>query len=226
MALTNRYLENNGDSLDEVFVNWNKQLQPNRKSFIEQDERTKAVYDVFRQFYKSYDLLELGNLEWANKLNENSRYVLIQDRILYSVSTSEDPDSICKEILRDSIINFRPPVDVPRDKVLYLNVTFGQGLQNFLSSDQLSTTGQSQHISNDEAPVRQRLISSYVKLLPRNLGGSRHFTSDPYITSIVFNSSLSMASIDFLVGYQGGNVTMKKVDGKWIIVRPETNWIE
>src|SRR5438093_12161670 len=73
------YNQRKTDSLDQFFTGWNKTVQPNTEAFIHQNDTVNAVFGVYKAIYKPFNLLQLGDWEWGNKLNENCRYVVVQN---------------------------------------------------------------------------------------------------------------------------------------------------
>ena len=61
------------ETLGQVFLEWNEKVRPNTTEFIEQNDTIKAVFEVYKEFYKPLDLLKLGNWEWGNRLNSHCK---------------------------------------------------------------------------------------------------------------------------------------------------------
>lgn len=223
-------------SLDRFFSNWNKLIRSNNQSFIKQNDTIGAIYTIYRVFYKPTDLLKLGKWEWGNKLNADAKYIVIPTAIAYAVV----PDSILNDIdkhrdrLNDKmkqysvIDDFRPMVNIPTGKVLYLTGEYAQALSTFLGTK--STKAGEGNIMNPSMPAgesekRYNLIRPYIPVLHGHWGGW-HLGTHPRISIIILNESLTKAYIDFRVGYQGGEATMIKIGNEWEINTSNTTWIE
>ena len=74
------YKQAQPDSLRQIFINWNKTVKPNSDDFIRQNKTINALFDVYKEFYKPFNLLKLGDWEWGNKLNSECEYVVVQKK--------------------------------------------------------------------------------------------------------------------------------------------------
>jgi len=120
-------------SLEEIFLEWNNKIIPNTDDFINQNDTINALFKVYKEFYNPLDMSKLGSWEWGNKLNLNSKYVVIKNRIYYIVLPSDSLDGYDWQTLKtDSIENFRPPVNLEKNKVLYLTAEYENFIYNFL----------------------------------------------------------------------------------------------
>lgn len=214
------------DSLDQFFKRWNSSIPPNKTVFVNQNDTIKAVFQVFRVLYKPFDLLKLGGWEWGNKLNANAKYAAIQNKIYYSILATDDLNGANNNV--DSILNFRPVTNIPEIQVVYLTTEFREALYNFLGSDE-SELGEG-NIMNPSQPKgesqrRYQLLRPFIPILHGHNTGWNIGTS-PTIESIKFNKSLTLAKVQFIVGYEGGEAIVKKVGNEWIIASSKATWIE
>ena len=94
------------DSIGQIFVNWNKTIKPNSNEFIHQNDTINALFNVYKEFYKPLDLLKLGDWEWGNDLNSKCKYVVVQNKIFYSVLLTDNFDDFdWEKSKKDSIDN-------------------------------------------------------------------------------------------------------------------------
>lgn len=218
------------DSFEQIFIDWNKTIKSNTDNFINQNDTINSVFNVYKEFYKPLDLLKLGNWEWGNALNENSKYVVVQNKIFYSVIQTENFNDInWSKLKKDSIINFRPPLDLDKNKILYLTDEYAESINKFLGTE--STQLGEENIMNPSIPEgetekRYEILRSYIPLLLGHWGSYWHLETHPDISIIIFNKSLTKAKIDFRVGYQGGEAILEKNGNNWIIKESKETWIE
>lgn len=228
--LETAFKQNSADALRSFFIKWNEQVKPNTAEFIEQNDTIEAVFSIYKEFYKPLDLLKLGSWEWGNKLNSNCKYVVVQNKIFYSVIPSDNiEDSDGQTLYRDSLINFRPPLNLDSKKVLYLTVEYDKSLNKFLGRK--STEIGTPNIMNPSRPVgeskkRYEMIRPFIPVLHGHWGGYWHSETHPDVSNIVLNNSLTKARVNFRVGYEGGEATLEKKGKEWIIKKSEATWIE
>ncbi len=218
------------NGLDEIFLEWNKTIKSNSEDFINQNDTISAVFKVYKEFYKPLDLLELGNWEWGNELNSKSKYVVIQNKLFYSVLSTDNLDDYdWKKSKTDSIENFRPPVNLEKNKVLYLTDEYATSINNFLGFES-SILGED-NIMSPSKPIkksekRYEMLRSYIPILHGHWGGYWYLETHPDVSIIIFNKDLTKAKIDFRVGYQGGETILDKNGSNWIIKESKETWIE
>ena len=218
------------DSLRRIFVEWNGTISPNSEDFIYQNDTINAIFSIYREFYKPFDLLKLGEWEWGNDLNSECEYVVVQNKIYYSVLSRRKIDDFdWEESKIDSIENFRPPVNLDMNKVLYLTNEYAEAITNFLGTE--STEFGEGNIMNPsrakgESEKRYEILRQFISILHGHWGGYWHIETHPIISVLVFNNTLTKAKIYFRVGYQGGETFLEKRDNNWIITESEATWIE
>lgn len=224
------FKHNSQDTLRQLFADWNQMIKPNSKDFIEQNDTIKAVFDSYKVFYKPLDLLKLGDWEWGNDLNSNCKYVAVQNKIFYAVVSSDNFDDFNWDTShKDSIINFRPPLQIASNKVLYLTTEYEKSINYFLGTE--STEMGTPDIMNPSRPEgeskkRYEMIRPFIPILHGHWGGYWHLKTHPVVYIILFNSDLTIAKFDFRVGYQGGEATLTKGSNAWIIKESKVTWIE
>lgn len=224
------FKQDSQDSLRQFFVDWNQMIKPNSKDFIEQNDTIKAVYDAYKVFYKPLDLLKLGNWEWGNELNSNCKYVAVQNKVFYAVVSSNSFDDFnWKTSHKDSISNFRPPLQIDINKVLYLTTEYDKSINNFLgteSSEMGTPNIMSPSRPEGESEKRYEMIRPFIPILHGHWGGYWHIETHPYVYIILFNKDLTIAKFGFRVGYQGGEATLIKGQNGWSIKESKETWIE
>ncbi|WP_209332256.1 hypothetical protein [Lunatimonas salinarum] len=216
----------------QFFLDWNETIQANTEAFVGQNDTIKAVFDSYRAFFIPLDLLKIGNWERGNELNVNSKYVAVQNKIIFSITTADNFDDFSKtrEIYYiDSISNFRPPLSMNDGKVLYLTPEYKKSLNYFLGVKIIESKEpykMNRGLPLDEVEKRYNRIRPFIPILYGHWGGHWHIETHPLVYSIIFNKDLNLARFDFRVGYQGGEAILKKENNVWVIKRSEVTWIE
>lgn len=227
------YKNKSTENMEKIFNEWNKSLNANYNNNYPNEE-IKSVYEVYAEFYKPYDLLKLGDWEWGNELNSNSRYVLIQNRIDYKIYDSDNLEKIAENektisYKKDSIIDFRPRLNIENSKILYLLPKYRKELVNFLGT-QSSKFGKpnimSVSRSKKQSAKRYKFIRPFLPILSGHWGGYWEIETSPEVFFISFNKIFTEAKVFFSVGYQGGKTFLVKENGKWIIKDSRATWIE
>ncbi len=218
------------DSFGQIFIDWNRRVKPNVDDFINQNDTINAVFNVYKEFYKPLDLLKLGDWEWGNDLNAKCKYVVIQNKIFYTVLLSDNFDDFDREkSKKDSIENFRPPINMDKNRVLYLTKDYADAINGFLGTESTKISEgniMSPSQLKEEGERRYEILRPYIPILHGHWGGYWHLATHPRISIIIFNKTLTRAKIDFRVGYQGGEATLEKNGSSWIIKESKATWIE
>lgn len=222
--------QNSQDSLKQFFTDWNIMIKPNSNDFIEQNEIIKAVYDSYKTFYKPYDLLKLGNWQWGNNLYSESKYFVVQNKIYYAVIPSDYLDEYSWALShKDSICNFRPPLQIENNKVLYLTSEYEKSITFFLGTES-TELGMPNLMTpsrpKGESEKRYEMLRKYIPILHGHWGGYWHIETHPFVYYILFNNNLSLAMINFRVGYEGGEATLIRGINGWMIKESKETWIE
>lgn len=219
------------DSFGQFFTNWNNVIKSNTVSFIHQNDTIAAVFNIYKVLYKPLDLLKLGEWEWGNDLNSECKYVVVQNKIFYSVLEANhfNDDYSWEKTKKDSIINFRPPIDLDSNKVLYLTAEYEKSINKFLGTE--STTVGEGNIMNPSRPKgesekRYNTLRQYIPILQGHWGGYWHIETHPEISVIVLDKALTKATAYFQVGYQGGEASLVRNGNIWIITKSKPTWIE
>jgi hypothetical protein len=126
-----------------------------------------------------------------------------------------------KFIKRDSILNFRPKINIRSRKIVFLNNKYEKEISLFLSDStdtKIST--------KDEKENRKKFIENYVKIYEGHWGGYWQLTTYPEAYSIIFDNKMNYAKIYYRMIYQGGEAILKNENGKWKLIESKLTWIE
>ena len=207
-------------NFSKFFMDWNILVPYHTAKFIEQDNVAEVIYEIYKEFYKPLDLLRLGNWEWGNNLNSNSEYVVVQNKIEFAILKEELFDiwfrsDIYESIKFETIDDFRPPVNLAKDKILYLMPEYAEALNMFLGTE-----------IKDDTWERRDFIRPYIPILVGHWGGYWHLATHPEVSRILLDTNKTTAKVYFRVGYQGGEAILKKKENRWVIEESRATWIE
>lgn len=221
------------NDLEQFFKDWNESVFPNTVEFIQQNDTVEAIYEVYKLFYEPLDLTKLGNWEELSKnLNSNCKYVAVQNKIIYGVVediiSSELPSYYYSlHSAYDTINDFRPSINMAKEQVLYLLPEYEEALNIFMRTESIGKESTEYNWGNYEDILkRYEFIRPYIPILRGHWGLYWHLATHPQIHQIVFNKPLNKAIIYFRVGYQGGEVILKKQANQWTIIESRVTWIE
>jgi hypothetical protein len=214
--LENAFQSSSIADLEQFFAEWNKSVSPNTVEFIKQNDFIEAIYGVYKEFYEPLDTTKLGG--WWGK-NSNCKYVAVQNKIYYGIvedSLLESPYIDYPYIL-DSINNFRPPINLTKEQILYLLPEYEQALNKFLGNPS---------IPRYDIDERYAFIRPFIPILIGHWGNYWHIATHPVIDLVLLGTSKATAKVLFRVGYIGGEAILKKEANEWTIVESRWTWIE
>lgn len=129
----------------------------------------------------------------------------------------------------DSKISFRPPVSFPNKKIVYLTKKYKRILDKFLGNRHVGFAKESimqVAYSKGKSQERMDFINNAVKIFYGHWGGYWQYETYPQASSIIFDSQMKRAVVNFRFVYEGGQVLMEKQNGEWTIVSGRLTWIE
>ncbi|MBE7171583.1 MAG: hypothetical protein INR73_13395 [Williamsia sp.] len=222
--------QQDSSGFNDFFAAWNKISKPNTHAFINQNDTTKAVFNIFKTFYQPLDLLKIGDWEWGNNLNAHCKYIVVNNKIYYSVlATDSLKDYNWQTSKKDSVEDFRPPVNMKSSIVLYLTKEYFEAINHFLGTE--STARGEGNIMNPamaagKSEQRYKMLRPYIPILHGHWGGYWHLSTHPDVFNIILNKGMNKASIDFRVGYQGGEAVLERSGENWVVRESKATWIE
>ena len=207
--------------LAQFFGVWSKNITPASQQEIQgMSPLHQEAYRVFTVFYKPHQLDSLGGSEWGNHIYQNAKFLLVQNSIIIRKEDSSE---------RDSITDFRPVVAVPNKQCIYLTSAREKTLTAFLGNTHvpLGTGGIMQPArSSGESEKRKQFLENLVKIWPGHWGGYWQLGSYPVAYTITFDKDMLTAQVDFQMIYEGGESTLKKINGQWELISSRRTWIE
>lgn len=213
-----------------VFKFWNESITQDFPSSSFNNDTIHAIYSIFRELYKPFDLLTIGNWEWGNKLNSGCKYAIVQGTISWSIGSSDsltDDDAGRKSV--QTLNDFRPPLNLDKQQILFLKPAYEQAINQFLGtkSTKLGEGGiMNPSFPKGESEKRYWFIRPIIPVLHGHWGGYWHIATHPEISKIILNRKLTRALVIFRVGYQGGEARLLKNENHWEISTSKATWIE
>lgn len=244
--LSEAYEGNDEEKIQQYFKNWNKESKQQVKKEYE-DELERNSYEIFRVVYRPYDFGSLLNerQDWGmvetslSDLIHASEYIVIQDKISYVLWdftnwVEEDGKSAIanyniKRNERKYIEDFKPPVNIDEDKLLYLSKEYQDALLQFLGTQEhpfAEKNIMSPAYPKDETMRRYEFIKSYIPILYGHWGGYWHLNTHPDVGTIIINKEMDEAIALYRIGYLFGGAELKKENGKWRLIETKCMGME
>ena len=129
----------------------------------------------------------------------------------------------------DSILSFRPPVNFPNKKIVYLTTEYQRLLDGFLRNDHVGFAKESiMQVAYSKGKSRKRMdfINTAARIFYGHWGGYWQYETYPQASSIVIDSQMQRAVVFFRFVYEGGKVILEKQNGEWTIISGKFTWME
>ncbi len=129
----------------------------------------------------------------------------------------------------DSAVVFRPKVSFPDKRIVYLTDEYVQLLNGFLGNTHVDWGTESimqTAYAKDESRQRMEFIKKAAKIYYGHWGGYWQYETYPKANSIIFDSSMQRAVVNFRFVYEGGEVYLEKQNDEWVVVSGKLTWIE
>ncbi len=209
---------------------WHVTVPPNSDSFINQNDTIKAVYSVFNSIFNTDSLFKLGDWEIKNTNKMKFQYVVLPNKIIYSVSNKDSINLNTTFRVGKNITDFRPYLtNIDTSKILYLLPEYHYAIENFLGID---TQSAQRNFNTDPMPSngpmfeRAALFKPYIQIAHAHTLGFWILETFPIIEHIMFNKNLTQAKVTYRVRYEGGQALLSKSGNSWVIKKAETTLIE
>lgn len=133
------------------------------------------------------------------------------------------------DVLKDSIVNFRPVINCDGKLPLYLTPAYDSLLNQFLGEEYIPL-GQYDIMrpayATELSKTKSEFLEKYVRIFYGHWGGYWQLLSYPEAFSVKFDKDMQYARIDFRMIYEGGEAMLKKLNGKWTLISARSTWIE
>jgi len=98
------YKKGNKDSLESFFSKWEKEYeQISVDQFNNLSDTLKDVYTIFTDFYTPLDLKRICSSEWGDSIYNSVDYVIVQNRIDFSIVSTLDKRKIILNYLEKNV---------------------------------------------------------------------------------------------------------------------------
>lgn len=129
----------------------------------------------------------------------------------------------------DSAIEFRPQVWFEGKKIVYLTEKYKDLLDSFLG-DKHVDLGENNVMqpaySKGKSRTKQAFFNNAALIYYGHWGGYWQYETYPRASQIIFNPEMNRAVVLFRFVYEGGQVTLEKQKGEWVIVDSRFIWVE
>jgi hypothetical protein len=171
-------------------------------------ETEKNVYRVFQTVYSPFDISRLGNHEWGEMYGDLN-YVVVQNRVRIDHAYGQ----FDSEYVTDTIIDFRPEIEIPDKTILYLTENYGEAIYDFLGVEVNPYRPEDTTINaltSEETIDRLEFLNQHLAILIGHWGWYFHIETHPEVTYISFNKEEDKAMAYFRVGYMFGTTYLSK----------------
>ena len=232
--LENAFKNKSIEKYDIFLEKWSLESCPNNRIDTLSNIH-RAVYEIYQDFYNPFDLQRIGSGEFGNELYEGIKYYIIQNFIgiellntdSLNFSTFENTSPFL--IKKDSIINFRPKLELVQAKALYLYPTYDKIINQFLGHKYypLGRGGiMNPAKAKGKSAERLNFLNSRLKIIHGHWDGCYHIETHPELFEIQFNKDITLARVNYRLVYQGGYAIYKSENGKWQLQDAKLTWIE
>ena len=195
-------------------------------------EVEQHVYEIFQMYYSPRDLGRLGRTQPRPKVREagpdyykDIQFALVQNEIRFDVfdTIPERPFFVGQipPITSLKILDFRPNVDVPGARVIYLSGKIHKSIERFVTTRYYRGQTLPRNVSMDRAAFMEPDVRIYRLFW----GHGWHFETDPKVSSIVFDKDLEHAVVHSRIRHRGAEARFERIKGEWRMVETKLTWI-
>lgn len=184
-------------------------------SIVETLDKKKIIFTYFKNNVKD------------SSINENYLETLLKDTTDYSLGFTYF--SSIKYLHEDSIMDFRPNVNIDSVGVLFYKSDYTRTIARFLKNKHHKLGfGGIMNPARAKGKSEKRLdwINTKVKIFHGHWGGYWEMTTFPSVDIILIDKERETALVFFTLVYQGGEALYKKIDNKWTLIESKLTWIE
>jgi hypothetical protein len=233
--LEDAFINNKFKEIGHLFIEWNRKIKPNTEEYILQNDTFKAIFNAFNSGFQPDTFKEFPYFYqyWRYKDAADCciRYFVIPNAILFSIADENNFENIdYRKLQIDTLFNFRPHLDLEKQKILYLTPEYNNAINKFLKSK--LNIRDCVNIDNDsikklwaDKGKRYKVISQYIRIFA-TFGTTRDVETHPIIYRIIFNKALTKAKLGFRIGEEGGYILVVKKRKKWVFKEYKITWVE
>jgi hypothetical protein len=221
LKLENAYTQESESDLKNILDEWSSVVNAKSISSLSNDTE-EAIYKIFIEFYNPFNIDRYGIHEWGNDMYAGFNYVIIQNEVHY-LKESDVPDYSNY----DSIVDFRPEIDLEGKSTLYLVPDYHEAILYFLnpSYNPLENTPIFEEVS-EESWNRYEYLRQQLAIIPGHWGNYWHLETHPYIDYLTIDNALQKATVHFRIGYMFGEAEFQKSLLGWDMTSSDITAIE
>jgi hypothetical protein len=216
--LITTYKDSCTECLKNILEDWKNEFTPNTNIPVS----LQFVYDVYKEFYRPWDLGRISESEWGDNIYEGYSYYIIQSSIKYDYESTFSTDSKFSSNIY-TIEDFRPEIANDTINLLYLTNTYANAINCFLDVDyeyiKSSPTAK-------ESYAKYSFLNNYLFFFQGHWKNYWKIETNPFVERMSFNKAKDKVRVDFILGYQGGEAILEKNGDDWEIVDYYMTWIE
>jgi hypothetical protein len=227
-SLETAYSRRSYELLRQFLDDWSYICRPDTSRFS-RSKLFREVYDAYEAFYepKNYDSLFLKTD--ARSLT-SLKYLVVQDRLTVLVVDDKkfaffslvNQDAALRKAKKVIITDFCPFLKTSSSKPLYLTERYKKIISSFLES-QWNSEGRIETVhdigTKDRVLDKVRFLKKFMRIYPSHWGDFWIVETEPYVDSIVIDSTFDVAVIYYSINSQIGECRLKKESNKWVIMR-------
>jgi hypothetical protein len=213
--LENAFQQSSKSELEGFCREWNRSIPFNTTNYIKKDESVEIIYEIFKEFYNPYDLQKIigfGLVDIENNHYPYGKYIVVQNKINYTIISKENFDKYQDNL--KTIKDFRPPLTLANEKILYLIPEYSKAIDKFLGKEM-----------NEDAEKRGSFLSNSIPIIHGHWSGW-HIETHPEVDRIYLDTDRTTAKVFFRVAHRGGEAILEKKANGWEIVESYATWIE
>jgi hypothetical protein len=210
--LENAFQQSSTSELEDFCRAWNSSVASNTANYIKRDANVEIIYEIYKDFYNPLDLNKLGFglCDIDNNDYPYGKYIVVQNKIDYTIISKENFDKYQKDL--KTIKDFRPPLTLTSEKILYLIPEYAKAIDLFLGK-------------SDDAWERSGFLRNHIPIMAKHWGGW-HIETHPEVDRIFLDTDKTTAKVFFRVASRGGEAILEKKANGWEIIDCYATWIE
>lgn len=227
-SLNSIYLKNDSVQLLNFLNEWAKESQQLSKSFNVSNDTLKSVDEIFKKMYCPTKWRKIGHSEFGKSFYRNSKYIIVQTQINYSICHAYDYDFKMNDSCDHyKITNYYPNIKIKNKTILYLTPEYDSLINKFLGTEQIEVgVGGIMNTAKPtgESAKKSNFLNTYLTIIHGHWEGWE-IISHPYISEIEFHKTYKKSNVNFTLIYEGGETKFKRIFGKWRKINSKMTWI-
>jgi hypothetical protein len=186
------------------------------------NDTARNIYQLYMAIYNPFELSEITQNDLGLSIYADLNYIVVQNKVYFDFNYANKKNSV-----RDSIVDFRPLVQFPKTRTLYLTKVFKNALNIFLDGPVYPLNNYNGDIlQQPDSEEKIQFLRKALGIIPSHWGDYWHIETHPEISSIHFNGNLSAARVNFKIGYVIGEAFLTKSTDNWELLESSVHIIE